>query len=161
MKLGIRFTLPDADFNQAYADEYHGGKESENNHRIRWDYGIELNEDVLAFDIVKNDSYRFHGELPNGEVVDVTIPNLRLVRCRFVDGSERVVAGASEMLLDAEPSRGKRKHTTVVHFVFNQMPHVAGREDLYVCTEDLLALKNLPEALHQYTRQVHEEMNED
>lgn len=80
MKLYVTFKRQNPDYNKDYAEEYHGGKESENNWKDDWSIGFKL-DDIDKIAIIKGGEISLRGKCRNEEKIDFLVPNMTILEC--------------------------------------------------------------------------------
>lgn len=112
MKVTITVKEVNPDFEQAYADQHHDGKESEDNIRYNWEDEFEISEDVTNFSIRNNAVYQLEGERGN-EPFSYEIPSMTIVECKLASGTTARFAASRKLIKDTKKVLDKNGN---IHF---------------------------------------------
>lgn len=98
MNLYIHFILVNSEFNQAIADDFHNGEESEDNIKYLWEDEIMVSEPVKTFKIKHNENYFLKGYFPNDKPFNFEIPDVSTVDCTSVNGTKTQFAVSKKLI---------------------------------------------------------------
>jgi len=86
MTIQLSFKCINEDYSQDYADEYHWGKESENNQKYHWGKSF----DVLDVTEVSKpeEPFKLRAELEDGTQLEKEIDNVYILRVNYEDGQK-------------------------------------------------------------------------
>ncbi|MEM7162900.1 MAG: hypothetical protein AAF487_10745 [Bacteroidota bacterium] len=94
----IIFAESNPEFDLEYAKEYHSGKETPENSKYIWKETFEI-KNVKAYEVLKKETISvrlgFDGEK---SLADYMIPNMRVIRLTFEDGSNEECAVSERIL---------------------------------------------------------------
>lgn len=141
MKLHLTFKQSNTEFNKEYADEYHFGKESENNQKENWVKSYKISDNVTEFQVIEKGEYEFRGEF-EGKSFNYIIPDMKILKC-LIDNELHVVSAVSNKLLKLTKTYQDIKHNTSrIYYYFDQA-------DQYIYPSDLVCIANedFPEEL--------------
>lgn len=99
MRVSITFLQNNSRFNQAYADEYHWGQDSESNWKHEWVTKMKVPGLVKTINFLKDTTYRLDMPGDNGEAVVYPIERMTICHC-VLDNDEVVTLGVSDSLLE-------------------------------------------------------------
>jgi hypothetical protein len=96
MRIQLNFKCINNSYSQEYADQYHFGKESENNRKYHWEHSFEV-PDVI--EISKPDEhFKLRAELEDGTQLQKEIEDVDILRLKFDDGQNKDCAVSRTIL---------------------------------------------------------------
>jgi hypothetical protein len=121
MKAQVSFKVMDPDFNQEYADQYHGGNESESNWKYLWASTYQV-EEVKSVAIIENEDFVLSGQFADGEKFSFNIPNVHTFRCYLADGSREDFSVSKSILNKTHQAKKEPYDVTRFYFYINASP---------------------------------------
>ncbi|MBZ9631613.1 hypothetical protein LB465_12555 [Salegentibacter sp. LM13S] len=119
MRLQINYKCINNDYSQEYADEYHWGKESENNQKYHWGKSFELPE---VTEVSKPDEpFKLRAELEDGTQLEKELENVYILRVRFEDG-QKDYAVSNLLLKNTHEAYSKKEGVKRFYFYLNEEP---------------------------------------
>jgi len=140
MKAQIIFKFINPDFGQQYADQYHGGRESESN----WKYNESSTwkiENVLSVELINPGTYHLIGNFANKNI-DAQIPNVAIFRCHYENGTNEDFAVSKSVLNKAQKTPNEKYQIIRCYFYIKSEP-----ECIKVGDNLVLDKNELPEEL--------------
>lgn len=136
MKLILRVKCVNADFDQSYADQHYGGKESEDNIHYLWEDELELKEPISSFKIRNNVSYVLQGT-QGKKKFSHEIPACTILDCIHEDGSVTQFPITKRLIRDTEKKQSKdNKHLWFTVFLKGKFKIVNPFDGAYFAKED-------------------------
>lgn len=137
MKLRLHFILVNSEFDQALADQYFNGKESEENIKHLWEDDFTVAESVKEYKILNNASYTLEGFLPGNKSFRFEIPDVTLVNCTTESGSLTQFAVSGKLIKKTEVKNDKAKAVTSLYFYLkDKHPMVNPMNGIYILKKD-------------------------
>ena|SRR6476646_4051665 len=115
MDLYLHFILVNSEFSQGFADDLHGGEESEDNIKYLWEDEFQVSGSVKDFKIKNNSIYTLAGYFPDNEEFSFEIPDMSVCEC-FMDNGERNIFGVSKKLIKKTEKIVKSDNETHMYF---------------------------------------------
>jgi hypothetical protein len=149
MNIKMTFSIPNPDYDQEYADDYHNGEESENNTRQNWAKGYAV-EDVVKIIEERNSDFQLKGSLVNSnENFNFLIQNLRIIRFISSDNNEAIFA-ISEDLIGNDIAVKPRKNGDKYYYIY-LLPNIAEGVDFIMPVNGfLISRKDVPNELQKF-----------
>ena len=118
MEVQVSLIEVNPEYSQQYADEYHFGKESENNSKSKWGnvYGL---KNVKSVSLHDNEQFLLKGQFENGQDFEYLIPDVLIFRCLFEDGAKREYAVSKSILKNTHQARDEKYDVTRFYFYIN------------------------------------------
>ena len=141
MKVQVKFKVINGDYDQKFANEYNLGKESDNNRKYEWEvsYGI---KNVTSVELINTSTYKLKGKYKDGEVFEISIPNVTIFRFHLESGSDLDFAVSKSLLNKTHQVSNEKYNTTRCYFYINSEP------ERIVLTDNLIInVDELPEEL--------------
>lgn len=86
MTIRLSFKCINEDYSQDYADQYHWGKESENNQKYYWSKSFDL---IDVTEVSKpEEPFTLRAELDDGTQLEKEIDNVHILRVKYEDGQK-------------------------------------------------------------------------
>lgn len=121
MKAQINFKVINPDFNQEYANEYNFGKENENNTKYEWEKRYEI-INTTSVELINTSTYKLKGKHEDGEVFEISIPNVTIFRFHLESGSDLDFAVSKSLLNKTHQVSNEKYNTTRCYFYINSEP---------------------------------------
>lgn len=137
MKLNVIFKQVDNDFNKEYADEYHFGKESENNRKYNWEvqYAVDNTSEIT---LKENSALPLKGKLDNGVEIDTSIPNMNILECVTEDGRKSIFAVSNSLLRNIHKTQNpKYKSSRYYYYLKDETKFADLGQGIFVDYNDL------------------------
>ena len=141
MKVQVKFKVINGDYDQKFANEYNLGKESDNNRKYEWEvsYGI---KNVTSVELINTSTYKLKGKYKDGEVFEISIPNVTILRFHLERGSDLDFAVSKSILNKTHQVSNEKYNITRCYFYINSEP------ERIVLTDNLIInVDELPEEL--------------
>jgi hypothetical protein len=141
MKVQVKFKVINGDYDQKFANEYNLGKESDNNRKYEWEvsYGI---KNVTSVELINTSTYKLKGKYKDGEVFEISIPNVTIFRFHLESGSDLDFAVSKSILNKTHQVSNEKYNITRCYFYINSEP------ERIVLTDNLIInVDELPEEL--------------
>ena len=106
MKAQISFRFINPYYNQKYADQYNGGKVSENNWKYNESFARKI-ENVLSVELINPGTFHLIGNFANKNI-DVQIPNVTIFRCLYENGTHEDFAVSKSVLSKAQKTPNEK-----------------------------------------------------
>ena len=142
MKVKITVKQIDSEYNQAYADEYQFGKESESNWKHHWSETFGPSSTVKEVIIKEQDTFLLKMTDNNGHVFSYNIPDMYIVECIIASG-ESVKFAFSNSLIQ-ETFKPKNNRTKVSMYYFYLKDHI---DYVRLAAGVMIAKKDFPKEL--------------
>lgn len=141
MKLHITFKQQNPDFDQEYADQYHLGKESENNQKDLWTLPYKLDSEIDKIAITEKGTYSMKRKAKDGELINVSLPHMTILEC-FKDNEIIMDFAVSKSIIDKTHKAYNEKYdTTRYYFYFKQETEwVRVNEGIFLLKDDFREL---------------------
>lgn len=81
MKLKLTIKQSNPDFDKKYANQYHEGKQSNENRKDIFSKGFTINSEIDKIILEKNINHTVLCEINNGEKIEVDLPNMTVLKC--------------------------------------------------------------------------------
>ncbi len=98
MRVHITFLQDNSHFNQAYADEYHWGEDSESNRKYDWLTKVKVAEPVKAIKLLKGTTYQLHTTGDDGQAIAHPITRMTTCECVLENGGIVTFAVSDSLL---------------------------------------------------------------
>lgn len=115
MKISVTFKQLNSEFDKEYADEYHFGKESENNWKTNWENGFKIEEKVTEINLKNNTTYALHGRAGDKEF-NYEIPDMQVLECVTESGAKSVFAVSNKLISKTHQVQNKKYSRTHYYF---------------------------------------------
>ena len=147
MRVCITFLQNNSGFNQAYADEYHWGEDSESNKKHEWLTKLKVTGPVKAINFLKETTYQLSTPGDNGEALQYQIEHMTICEC-VLENDQLMTVGVSDSLLEkvAHPNiaafQAKTGTNKTFHVYFYFKPgsqFVQPAEGIYIAKSDMPA----------------------
>ncbi|APS37438.1 hypothetical protein [Salegentibacter sp. T436] len=96
MRIQLNFKCINADYSQEFANQFHLGKESENNRKYHWEHSFEV-PDVIEVS-KPEEPFKLRAELEDGTQLQKEIDDVYIVRLKFKDGQSKDCAVSKTIL---------------------------------------------------------------
>jgi hypothetical protein len=118
MRFNVIFKQKNPEFNKEYAEQYHFGKESENNLKDLWSTTYGIDGDVTEYSITESGDYYLKGTLTNGELINEVIPSVQILKC--FDSQHNVIGSfaVSSNLIDKTHKAFSKKHNITRYYYY-------------------------------------------
>jgi hypothetical protein len=137
MKVQISFKIINPEYDQDYADQYEGGKESGNNMKYRWATTYEL-KNAKSVELIEDGVYELKGQFKNGQEFNFPISNVALFRCHLENDTIEDFAVSKSILNKTHQARNEKYKTTRCYFYLNQEPaHIELGSNLIIDEKDV------------------------
>lgn len=140
MKVQINYKVVNPDFNQAYADEYKEGEESDNNWKYFNCYMCEV-ENVTSVELIDNGTYDLSGSI-NGAQFNIPVPNVTLFRFHKEDGTKTEFAASKSIIKSTHQTKSKKYDVMRCYFYINPEP-----SSIEICSNLMISESEMPEEL--------------
>jgi len=135
MKVQVIFRELNPNFNKDYANEYHFGKESENNLKINWSVTHEVSQEVKKISFLEKSMHTLRDKENNKEIV---IDDVTALECIKVDG-EITRFAVSNSIIDKMHEVYQKKYN-ITRFYF----YIKPGSDYIELNDCVLDVKSLP-----------------
>ncbi len=143
MKVQISYKIINPSYDKNYADEYHFGKESENNERYNYTTSYEI-DGVESVELIDDGVFQLKGKLANGREIDLSIRNVFIFRFHFNDKTYVDYAASKSIVNKTHKIPNKKYNITRYYFYINSEPaSVAITKNLF------LNINEIPEVLRK------------
>jgi hypothetical protein len=142
MKIQINFKVINVDFNQAYADEYKDGEESDNNMKYHWEVRYE-EKNTKSVELIENGIYQLTGQFKDGTEFNLPIPNVAIFRCFLEDGTVVDYAVSKAIINKTHQAKNEKHNVTRCYFYLNAEP-----ESVQLGNNLVIDLNEMPSQLH-------------
>jgi hypothetical protein len=119
MRLQIIFKQPNLDFDQQYANEFQGGKESDGNWKDLWSVTHEFEEEVDDIRVIKEDNFQIDGEILQGQRVSLTLPKMKIIECIRNEKVIYKAAVSNDLVLKPQKSPDRKHNVIRFYYYFN------------------------------------------
>ena len=144
MRLQVTFKQPNPDFDQKYANQYHAGKESNENMKHHWSKGFEVSVNIDEV-ILKDGTFLVDNLLVDEEKVELSLPNMKILEC--VSKSEVVNKFAVSKDLLKKTQKTYNEKYDIMRFYFYLNP----REDYVQLGKNIYLLESdIPKELLEF-----------
>ncbi|WP_286760823.1 hypothetical protein [Salegentibacter sp. UBA1130] len=135
MTIQLNFRCINNSYSQEYADQYHCGKESENNRKYHWGHSFEV-PDVI--EISKPDEhFKLIAELEDGTQLQKEIEDVYILRLKFDDGQNKDCAVSRTILKKTNEAYLEKEGINRFCFYLNEEPKALEVLDgVYLTEED-------------------------
>lgn len=106
MKAQISFRFINPDYDQKYADQYQGSRESESNWKFIESFTRKF-ENVLSVELINPGTFHLIGNFANKNI-DVQIPNVAIFRCHYENGIHKDLAVSKSVLNKAQKTPNEK-----------------------------------------------------
>ncbi len=140
MRVHITFLQDNSHFNQAYADEYHWGEDSESNRKYEWLTKVKVTEPVKAINLLKDTTYQLNTTGDDGQALSQPINRMTTCECVLENGGVVIFAVSNSLLkkvvhptLSTLQIKIGTHKTSHVYFYFKPgSQFVSPREGIYI-----------------------------
>jgi hypothetical protein len=115
MNVSVSIKQINSNFNTKYADEYHGGKESENNQKVHWEESTRVLENVKEIILKSESTYLLKGRF-DGQDFSYEIQDMQVLEC-ITDSGEKWIYAISNKLISKTHQAQNKKYNRV-HYYF-------------------------------------------
>lgn len=141
MKVQVKFKVINGDYDQKFANEYNLGKESDNNRKYEWEVSYVI-KNVTSVELINTSTYKLKGKYKDGEVFEISIPNVTIFRFHLESGSDLDFAVSKSILNKTHQVSNEKYNITRCYFYINSEP------ERIVLTDNLIInVDELPEEL--------------
>jgi hypothetical protein len=102
MEVYIHFIELNSDFSRDIADQFHNGKESEDNIMCTWEDELKVAEDVVDFKIKNKTTYTLEGSFSDESHFKFEIPDMTVCECTLASGTISRFAVSSKLIKKTE-----------------------------------------------------------
>jgi hypothetical protein len=141
MEVQVSLIEVNPEYSQQYADEYHFGKESENNSKSKWGH-IDNLQNVKSISLHDDEQFLFKGQFETGQDFEYLIPDVLIFRCQLKDGGKREYVVSKSILKNTHQARNEKYDVTRFYFYLNPEP-----EWVPLATNLCVDLKDVPKEL--------------
>ncbi|SFF77261.1 hypothetical protein SAMN04488033_10894 [Salegentibacter agarivorans] len=118
MKIQLNFKCINEDYSQEFADQFHLGKESENNSKYHWEQSFEV-PDVIEVS-KPEEPFKLIAELEDGTQLQKEIDNVHILRLKFDDGQKKDCAVSGAILKETNAAYLEKEGTKCFYFYLNE-----------------------------------------
>ncbi len=133
MTISLSFKCIHKDYSQDYADQYHWGKESENNQKYHWAKSFDL---IDVIDVSKpEEPFKLRAELEDGTQLEKELDNVQILRVKYEDGQKDYAVSKALLNKTLDPyleKEGKKRF----YFYLNNKPEAVEVIDGVYLTEE-------------------------
>ncbi len=141
MKFNVTFKLQNSDYNKEYAEQYHEGKESENNWKTIWSESWELSS-IKEYKVIKDKPFQLKGQKADGTEFDYAINNVTIVDCLTTDNHSIEIVVSNKLIKKTHVARKQEYDITRFYFYFKD-----GVENCKVTDLIYIAVDDMPQEL--------------
>jgi len=136
MKAQISFRFINPDYGQQYADQYHGGRESESNWKYNEPFSVRI-DNVLSVELINPGTFQLIGNFANKNI-DIQISNVAIFRFHYENGIYKDFAVSKSVLNKAQKTPNEKYQITRCYFYINSEPKsIRFGENLVLCVNEL------------------------
>jgi|SRR5690606_28651720 len=137
MRLQVTFKQPNPDFDQKYANQYHAGKESNENMKHNWSKGYELSVDIDKV-ILKDGALLVDNLLVNEEKVELNLPSMKILECVSENEVVSKFAVSKDLLKKTQKTYNEKYDIMRFYFYLNpREDYVQLGENIYLLESDI------------------------
>lgn len=136
MKFTLRVKAVNPEFDREHAEQFHGGKESEDNILYLWEDELVVSRDVVSYKVKNNQEYVLEGE-EGGKRFRHEIPSCTIIECVLDDGSIALFPFSKRIIKETDKKLSKdEKHLWFFVYLKGKMKIVSPFEGAYFAKED-------------------------